>query len=92
MPRFVVLISVPFLLIVAAIVHGECSVSPSSGDAASCVSKIPFPNRSASNREKDPNRRMKELIIELQLIDNEWNAIRSKPGHLTPDRVHGGIQ
>ena len=45
----------------------------------------------------DPNRRMHELINnseDLRQIESEWERIwfMDQPSHLTPDRVHGGIQ
>jgi len=45
----------------------------------------------------DPNRRMSELINnseDLRQIELEWERIwfNDQPSHLTPERVHGGIQ
>jgi hypothetical protein len=45
----------------------------------------------------DPNRRMTELINQsedLRQIELEWERIWfvDQPSHLTPERVHGGIQ
>ena len=45
----------------------------------------------------DPNRRMHELINnseDLRQIEYEWERIwfNDEPSHLTPERVHGGIQ
>jgi hypothetical protein len=45
----------------------------------------------------DPNRRMAELISQsedLRQIELEWERIWfvDQPSHLTPERVHGGIQ
>jgi hypothetical protein len=45
----------------------------------------------------DPNRRMNELINQsedLRQIELEWERIwfTDQPSHLTPERVHGGIQ
>jgi hypothetical protein len=45
----------------------------------------------------DPNERMKELINQsedLRQIRGEWERIWfiDQPSHLTPERVHGGIQ
>jgi hypothetical protein len=45
----------------------------------------------------DPNRRIKELLNnseDLRQIEYEWERIwfTDQPSHLTPDRVHGGIQ
>lgn len=45
----------------------------------------------------DPNRRIKELLNnseDLRQIGNEWERIwfTDQPSHLTPDRIHGGIQ
>ena len=45
----------------------------------------------------DPNRRMAELINnseDLRQISNEWERIwfNDQPSHLTPERIHGGIQ
>ena len=45
----------------------------------------------------DPNRRMAELINnseDLRQIANEWERIwfNDQPSHLTPERIHGGIQ
>lgn len=45
----------------------------------------------------DPNRRMGELINtseDLRQIQNEWERIwfTDQPSHLTPERIHGGIQ
>lgn len=45
----------------------------------------------------DPNRRMNELLNtseDLRQIENEWERIwfTDQPSHLTPDRVHGGIE
>jgi hypothetical protein len=45
----------------------------------------------------DPNRRIIELLNnseDLRTIQNEWERIwfTDQPSHLTPERVHGGIQ
>jgi len=45
----------------------------------------------------DPNRRMFELINnseDLRQIEYEWERIWfvDEPSHMTPERVHGGIQ
>ena len=45
----------------------------------------------------DPNRRITELLNvseDLRTIEYEWERIwfTDQPSHLTPDRVHGGIQ
>lgn len=45
----------------------------------------------------DPNRRMMELINnseDLRQIEYEWERIwfTDEPSHMTPERVHGGIQ
>ena len=45
----------------------------------------------------DPNRRTKELLNnseDLRQIEYEWERIwfNDQPSHLTPERVHGGIQ
>jgi hypothetical protein len=45
----------------------------------------------------DPNRRMHELMNnseDLRQIEYEWERIwfNDEPSHLTPERVHGGIQ
>jgi hypothetical protein len=45
----------------------------------------------------DPNRRIIELLNnseDLRVIQNEWERIwfTDQPSHLTPERVHGGIQ
>ena len=45
----------------------------------------------------DPNRRIHELINnseDLRQIEYEWERIRfmDQPSHMTPERVHGGIQ
>jgi hypothetical protein len=45
----------------------------------------------------DPNRRMHELLNQsedLRTIEYEWERIWfvDEPSHLTPERVHGGIQ
>jgi hypothetical protein len=45
----------------------------------------------------DPNRRMHQLINnseDLRQIESEWERIwfMDQPSHLTPERVHGGIQ
>lgn len=45
----------------------------------------------------DPNRRMAELISnseDLRQIEYEWERIwfTDEPSHMTPERVHGGIQ
>jgi hypothetical protein len=45
----------------------------------------------------DPNRRMHELMNQsedLRQIQGEWERIWmiDQPSHLTPERVHGGIQ
>jgi hypothetical protein len=45
----------------------------------------------------DPNRRMQELIWtseDLRQIEYEWERIwfTDQPSHMTPERVHGGIQ
>jgi hypothetical protein len=45
----------------------------------------------------DPNRRMNELLNtseDLRQIEYEWERIwfTDEPSHLTPERVHGGIQ
>ena len=45
----------------------------------------------------DPNRRMHELLNQsedLRQIEYEWERIWfvDQPSHMTPERVHGGIQ
>lgn len=45
----------------------------------------------------DPNRRMHELLNtseDLRQIENEWERIwfTDQPSHMTPERIHGGIQ
>ena len=45
----------------------------------------------------DPNERIKELLNnseDLRQIEYEWERIwfTDQPSHLTPERVHGGIQ
>jgi hypothetical protein len=45
----------------------------------------------------DPNRRIIELLNnseDLRTIQSEWERIwfTDQPSHLTPERVHGGIQ
>jgi hypothetical protein len=45
----------------------------------------------------NPNRRMKELLNtseDLRTLEYEWERIwfTDEPSHLTPERVHGGIQ
>lgn len=45
----------------------------------------------------DPNRRVNELLNnseDLRQIQYEWERIwfNDQPSHLTPERVHGGIQ
>lgn len=45
----------------------------------------------------DPNRRIVELLNnseDLRQIEYEWERIwfTDQPSHLTPERVHGGIQ
>ena len=45
----------------------------------------------------DPNRRMHELLNQsedLRTIEYEWERIWfvDQPSHLSPERVHGGIQ
>ena len=45
----------------------------------------------------DPNRRMHELLNQsedLRQVEYEWERIWfvDQPSHMTPERVHGGIQ
>ena len=45
----------------------------------------------------DPNKRIQELLNnseDLRQIEYEWERIwfTDQPSHLTPERVHGGIQ
>ena len=45
----------------------------------------------------DPNRRMNQLLNQsedLRTIESEWERIwfTDQPSHLTPERVHGGIE
>ncbi|HLN28565.1 MAG TPA: hypothetical protein VK395_12555 [Gemmataceae bacterium] len=45
----------------------------------------------------DPNRRMNELLNnseDLRQVEYEWERFwfMDEPSHLTPERVHGGIQ
>ena len=45
----------------------------------------------------DPNRRVNELLNnseDLRQVEYEWERIwfNDQPSHLTPERVHGGIQ
>lgn len=45
----------------------------------------------------DPNRRMHELLNQsedLRTMEYEWERIwfTDQPSHLSPERVHGGIQ
>ena len=50
-----------------------------------------------SNYGSDPNLRMDSMINDsenLRQIGSEWRRIwmNDQPSHLTPERVHGGIQ
>ncbi len=45
----------------------------------------------------DPNRRITELISQsedLRQIEYEWERIwfTDQPSHMTPERIHGGLQ
>jgi hypothetical protein len=45
----------------------------------------------------NPNRRIRELLFtseDLRQIEYEWERIwfTDQPSHMTPERVHGGIQ
>ncbi|HMC64535.1 MAG TPA: hypothetical protein VKI65_06325 [Gemmataceae bacterium] len=45
----------------------------------------------------DPNRRVHQLLNnseDLRQIENEWERIwfMDQPSHMTPERVHGGMQ
>jgi hypothetical protein len=45
----------------------------------------------------DPNRRIAELLVDsenLRQIEYEWERIwfTDEPSHMTPERVHGGVQ
>jgi hypothetical protein len=45
----------------------------------------------------DPNRRIQQLLNQsedLRVIEEEWERIwfTDQPSHLSPNRVHGGIQ
>ncbi|MCS7015202.1 MAG: hypothetical protein RMJ19_08150 [Gemmatales bacterium] len=45
----------------------------------------------------DPERRMKQMLTvseNLRMIEDEWERfwLLDQPSHLTPYRVHGGIQ
>ena len=45
----------------------------------------------------DPNRRVSELLVQsedLRQIEYEWERIwfTDEPSHMTPERVHGGVQ
>ena len=45
----------------------------------------------------DPNRRMREILNtseDMRQIEYEWERIwfTDEPSHMTPERVHGGIQ
>ena len=45
----------------------------------------------------DPNRRISELLVDsenLRQIEYEWERIwmNDEPSHMTPERVHGGVQ
>jgi hypothetical protein len=45
----------------------------------------------------DPNRRISELLVQsedLRQIEYEWERIwfTDEPSHMTPERVHGGVQ
>ena len=45
----------------------------------------------------DPNRRISELVVDsenLRQIEYEWERIwfTDEPSHMTPERVHGGVQ
>ena len=45
----------------------------------------------------DPNRRISELLVDsenLRQIEYEWERIwfTDEPSHMTPERVHGGVQ
>ena len=47
--------------------------------------------------ESDPPRRIRELLNtseDLRQIANEWERIwfTDQPSHMTPERIHGGIQ
>jgi hypothetical protein len=45
----------------------------------------------------DPNTRMNQLLVQsedMRQIREEWQRIwfTDEPSHMTPDRIHGGIQ
>jgi hypothetical protein len=68
------------LLLAAILVPGFCSTG--------CL---------INTYSSDPNRRISELLVDsenLRQIEYEWERIwfTDEPSHLTPERVHGGIQ
>ncbi len=59
------------------------------------TSKVLIPGLLYANLS-DPNIRVKQLLYEskdLRQIQNEWRPFwfKDRPGHLTPERIHGGI-
>ena len=66
---------------------------------AAAVATILFSNSGCliNIYSSDPNRRMHELLNtseDLRQIEYEWERIwfTDQPSHLTPERVHGGIE
>jgi hypothetical protein len=66
---------------------------------AAAVATILFSNSGCliNIYSSDPNRRVQELLVQsedLRQIELEWERIwfTDQPSHMTPERVHGGIQ
>jgi hypothetical protein len=97
MARPMLLVSAALFFALATVVHGESSIPATSGVQDSLFGNRPPPTKRTDLRRIDPNRRMNELINQSDrsdLIPRGWIRIWcvDQPSHLTPERVHGGIQ
>jgi hypothetical protein len=80
------------LLIAAGVARAEASVSDTDAKQAAANKNPP-----ARKRSYDPNAPLGELkssVEDIRRIEAEWKRIWFAPEnrHLTPERVHGGIQ
>ena len=97
MAKLLLLVSAALLFTVATVAHGEASIPATSGGPSSLLCKNPPASKSADRRTTDPSRRMNDLIFAsdgFELVKPKRARFGNveQPTHLTPDRVHGGIQ
>ncbi len=97
MAKLMLLVSAALLLTVVTVAHGEASIHVTGAGPSLLLCRTPPGTKSADRRTIDPNRRMNDLIS----TGDGFEPVNRKrprfgkvetPSHLTPERVHGGIE